>query len=61
MPVMMPVLPTVAIMVLLLLHVPPDGDAVSIVVNPVQTVLLPDMEGVVFTINERVTYALPTV
>lgn len=61
MPVTMPVLPIEAIITLLLVHEPPVGDAVSIAVKPVQTVLLPDMDGVVFTVNERVTYTLPIV
>ena|ERR1043165_2853550 len=42
--------PTIAIVPLLLIHVPPEVLPVSVVVRPAQTVLVPDMEdGVTFT------------
>lgn len=42
---------TVALVGLLLLHVPPDGVAESVIVLPVQTVLLPDIAAVALTVT----------
>lgn len=52
-PVTMPVVkPTVAIVVLLLVHVPPPGASDNAVVNPVHTVLMPAMgDGVGLTVT----------
>jgi len=49
-PVTMPVDPTVATDGLLLLHVPPDGVPDSVVVEPMHTVLLPEIAAVAFTV-----------
>ena len=52
MPVTIPVELTVAINELLLLQVPPDGVPESVVVLPVQAILLPDIEPAVLTVTE---------
>jgi hypothetical protein len=52
MPVTTPVALTLAIAVLLLVHVPPPGVAVSVMVEPMQTVLLPVIAAAVFTVTD---------
>ena len=55
MPVTMPVLPTVASAVLLLLQAPPVGVELRDVVSPVHTCIVPVMaEGIGFTVNVAV-------
>lgn len=45
--------PTVATPVLLLVHVPPDGEELSVVLAPVHTEAVPDIApGVVLTVTE---------
>ncbi len=44
---------TVAIDVLLLVHVPPEGVAASVVEEPMQTVLLPLIAAPAFTVTVR--------
>lgn len=46
MPVTMPVEPTVATAILLLLHMPPGTEPVNVVVDPMQTKPLPVIVGV---------------
>ncbi len=51
MPVTMPVEPTVAVPGLPLLHVPPVGVTVKVVVAPTHTVYIPLIDGVGFTVT----------
>lgn len=44
---------TVAIAGLLVLHVPPDGVAVSVVPEPIHIVLLPEITALLFTVTVR--------
>lgn len=60
-PVTMPDELTVAMVGVLLLHVPPEGLPVNVIVEPMQTELLPEMVGVGFTTIARVTYEVPTI
>ena len=60
-PLTIPVEPAVAMLVLLLLHEPPAGDAVSVIGVPMHAVLPPDITGVVLTVNPLVTKLLPAV
>lgn len=55
MPVTMPVVPTEAMLMSAVLHVPPVGAAVRGRVMPAQTVPDPEMAGVLLTVNARVT------
>ena len=61
-PVTMPVDPAVARLVLLLVHVPPDGEELSDVVAPVQTVAVPVIAvGDAFTVIDVVAVQRPPV
>ena len=64
-PVTMPVAPTEATELLLLLHTPPAVVSVKVIVEPVHTVASPDIgpgaEGVVVTVKETVVNAEPQV
>lgn len=51
MPVTTPAELTVALDRLLLVHVPPDGVAASVIVLPVQTVLLPVITALALTVT----------
>jgi len=51
---------TVATDVVLLVHVPPTGPPVSVMVVPAHSVLAPVMYDPVLTVILRVTYAEPT-
>ena len=54
--------PTVATPNTVLVHVPPDGEELNVVVNPTHTVGVPVMvPGVVLTVTNCVTKQLPTV
>lgn len=54
--------PTVAIAVLLLVHEPPDGVELSVVVVPTHNVAVPVMaDGLAITQNGKVTKQLPNV
>lgn len=52
MPLTTPVLLTVAIVGLLLVHVPPPGVAVRDIVVPMQTELLPLITALAFTVTD---------
>jgi len=56
-----PVDVTVATPILLLIQVPPDGEAVSVVVVPTQSELAPLIEPPVDTVTVRVTVHPPVV
>lgn len=60
-PVTTPDALTVAIEGELVSHVPPDGEPDSVVVEPMQMLLLPVMVALVETVNEWVTKLAPTV
>ena len=60
-PVTMPdVMPTVATVVLELLHVPPVTESVSVIVDPAHTVPGPDIEGTDETVITLETVQPPT-
>lgn len=61
MPVTKPDELTVAIEVELVSHVPPEGVPVSVVVPPIQMLLLPVIVALVETVNDFVTKLAPTV
>ena len=50
MPVTTPAVLTVAVVELLVLHVPPVGEAVNVIVEPAQTVLPPVIDAVALTV-----------
>ena len=52
---------TVAIAGLLVLHVPPAGVAVSVVPEPMHSVLLPEITALLFTVTGRYALHPPTV
>lgn len=60
-PVTTPEALTVAIAGELVSHVPPDGEPVSVVVEPMQMLLLPVIVALVETVNDFVTKAEPIV
>lgn len=60
-PVTTPVVLTDATPGALLLHVPPDGVATRVVVEPMQRVLLPDMDAAVLIVTVRVAVQPPAV
>lgn len=50
---------TVAMAVLLLLHVPPEGVATKVAVVPMQSVVLPLITGVIFTVIDLIAVQPP--
>lgn len=61
-PVTIPVLPTVAMPVLLLLHVPPTVASLSVVVDPAQTLNVPVIDATaVFTVIIFVAVPQPVI